>query len=593
MDSSSQGEYTIASCANEIKLWHVPTSQEIKSFAPHKSGSTINCVRWNHNNQVLVSCADDGDVILSHQTGRCLGHLPTGTATSSLPPAVNTLAFSSGSRYLCSGGASEVVDVWDLKKKEKTRTFAGHNGSITALVFGKSDARVASASDSGSIIVHSVVTGTAVCNIGNQQGFAVRDVKYSPHRSALLASSGDDKCVSLWDTNTSTLIKDFPRVHHESVRKVGFSPVSNSLLASVSLDKRIVFYDLNHKRTVKQMLTDYSLTCFDFHSDGVTLAVGSDKGHILSYDLRKSDQPCSKLTNAHSSAVMCLHFMRPLSKGRRQSVDGAAAAPAPQASSSLFTPVKSASSSDPISSSSASSSSSAAAAAAAGFTPHASLPGSDLPLPPPVTGRESLPMSFSTPIPRRSSVGPDPASAGSTHTATLTPVTPAAGTPATAPYTAYTAEGQRATGGPHSSFASATPADPASSSANTPRSFTTPSTSTPGEAFNVRLATATMSAGGAARREGHRVHQEDGAAAAAVINISADMIRGVVRDEVGSVRAGFKEDINNLHLELIRQFHLQQLELRGMLESFSDKYEGLVDEVKTLRKEYEQLRHTY
>lgn len=48
----------------------------------------------------------------------------------------------------------------DLKKKEKTRSFQGHRAAVTSVVFGKSDARVASASVCGDILVHSVVTGT-------------------------------------------------------------------------------------------------------------------------------------------------------------------------------------------------------------------------------------------------------------------------------------------------------------------------------------------------------------------------------------------------------------------------------------------------
>lgn len=42
-------------------------------------------------------------------------------ATESSP--VLCLAFSSGSRYLCSGGADHFIRVWDLKHKKLIRTF--------------------------------------------------------------------------------------------------------------------------------------------------------------------------------------------------------------------------------------------------------------------------------------------------------------------------------------------------------------------------------------------------------------------------------------------------------------------------------------
>lgn len=37
--------------------------------------------------------------------------------------AIASLCFSSGSRYLCTGGADRIVKVWDLKNKSLIRRF--------------------------------------------------------------------------------------------------------------------------------------------------------------------------------------------------------------------------------------------------------------------------------------------------------------------------------------------------------------------------------------------------------------------------------------------------------------------------------------
>lgn len=292
------GEYTLLSCANDIRIWDLQKQSALVEFSPHKS--TVNCARWNHNNQVLVSGGDDGEVVLSHQSGRSLGRLPT-DVTKSEP--VRALAFSSGSRYLCSGGASQVVDVWDLKKKEKTRSFAGHTAGITSVIFGRGDSKVASASESGTVLIHSVLSGTLNATLQVQS--PIRSVDYSPTELHLLSSGDDGGNVDLWDTNAQALVKSWA-VHEDVISQVAFSP--SSLLCSVGLDKRLLFVDIATQKVAKQVICDYALTCVDF-MDGVTLAVGTVGSHILCYDLRKTDAPVSKITDAHAAPVIsCIQF---------------------------------------------------------------------------------------------------------------------------------------------------------------------------------------------------------------------------------------------------------------------------------------------
>ena len=110
--------FQFASCADDIKIWD--TSNDIAdplSFSPHQSA--VNCLRWNHNNLVLVSGGQDGFIALTHITdGRRLGTLPAKNSKPSAP--VSSIEFSSGSRYLCCAEGRNAV-VWDLKRKEKSQ----------------------------------------------------------------------------------------------------------------------------------------------------------------------------------------------------------------------------------------------------------------------------------------------------------------------------------------------------------------------------------------------------------------------------------------------------------------------------------------
>jgi len=79
------------------------------------------------------------------------------------------------------------------------------------------------------------------------------------------------------------------------------------LLVSVGLDANIVFYDVVSNKVVKSMASADPLTSVDLLVDGSTLLVGSSRGRVLVYDIRKTSQPVSS-SIAHQSAVNRLQF---------------------------------------------------------------------------------------------------------------------------------------------------------------------------------------------------------------------------------------------------------------------------------------------
>lgn len=72
-----------------------------------------------------------------------------------------------------------------------------------------------------------------------------------------------------------------------------------------------------------------------------------------------------------------------------------------------------------------------------------------------------------------------------------------------------------------------------------------------------------------------------------------DLIKEAVEEGMAEFREAQREDMQNLHLELLRQFHTQQTEMRELLEGFTKKYEAVVGEVKQLRDDYERMKHIY
>jgi hypothetical protein len=93
-----------AACGRAVPA--VEQQPPVRTWQPHRAQTPVNKIRWNHSCQVVVSGADDGTIAMTHHTGAVLGTLPTPDDVVTEPEHVRALSFSSGSRYLCSGGSS-------------------------------------------------------------------------------------------------------------------------------------------------------------------------------------------------------------------------------------------------------------------------------------------------------------------------------------------------------------------------------------------------------------------------------------------------------------------------------------------------------
>ena len=69
------------------------------------------------------------DVAVMQASGVLLHRLPAPSVPRSQLP-VNSVCFGSAARYLCSGGAQQLVHVWDLKQRQIVQSFKGHTSTV-------------------------------------------------------------------------------------------------------------------------------------------------------------------------------------------------------------------------------------------------------------------------------------------------------------------------------------------------------------------------------------------------------------------------------------------------------------------------------
>jgi len=501
--------------------------------------------------QVLISGAADGNIALSHVSGSVLGTLAA--PKSDTVDEITAVCLSSGSRYLCSGGTARRARVWDLKEKEMIKEFKSHTDTITCVQFNHSDVHVASGSLSGDVLIHSLLSAQTVATLRGTDAQPIRGLQYSPHHKTRLATVGDYGRVVVWETSERSVVAEFDS-HHSAARGVAFSPINKLLLASAGVDKQLLFYDINDKKVIKSIDCEAPLTGVTFYEDGVTVAAGTTTGQLLVYDLRKGSLPIAKFEAHPGVEIAGVAFQRAKGSGKTSSrKTGEAGASA--------TPSK---------------------------TPAAKAT-------PAVSEAKPTPLAPVAPLstPKQAWAEPE---ASASKPAALEPEPSAQDEPS-------------------QSRAAETPQPERRVAETPPRQTPNPLYGRDGEPSPVVVARGKLgglpapqfasddSASAMPRGRVPDVKIPDAA------QVFQDMYaRGPLEGDVGTVewqskfvkqaledcfegmRMQVHGDMQNMHLELVRQFQIQQTEIQAQLQGYAHKQHALVEEVEDLRAENRRLR---
>ena len=251
----------------------------------------VRAIQWSPTNGALACGGSDGRAHLLKPTGELLGRIPGGDDDDDAFP-VTALAFSKGSRYLATAGESTDVVIWDLKRKSKLKTLAGHLDAVDAVVYSPGDQHVASGGRSGAVILHSPVSGLAVGEMTPDvpEPAPVSSLHYNPHRRQMLASAANDGVVRLWDTGirrlgSSHVVGDVAA----ACRHARFSPADPGLLAAASADGRVYLIDANAPKSsamVGSIALGAEATSVAWRGDGGALAAGAGDGRVVWIDPR-------------------------------------------------------------------------------------------------------------------------------------------------------------------------------------------------------------------------------------------------------------------------------------------------------------------
>lgn len=73
-------------------------------------------------------------------------------------------------------------------------------------------------------------------------------------------------------------------------------------------------------------------------------------------------------------------------------------------------------------------------------------------------------------------------------------------------------------------------------------------------------------------------------------SFTLQLFQRTLEENLDSFQKSIHEDLRNLHIEILRQFHMQQTEFSGVVSSILENQAELMKEIKSLRKENQELR---
>ncbi|KAF2193890.1 WD40 repeat-like protein [Zopfia rhizophila CBS 207.26] len=156
--------------------------------------------------------------------------------------SVRSVAFSHDSARLASASDDGTVKIWDASSGECVQTLKGHSRSVRSVAFSYDSARLASASDDGTVKIWDASSGECVQTLKGHN-LSVLSVAFS-YDSARLASASADSTVKIWDASSGERVQTL-KGHGGRVYSVAFSHDS-ARLASASHDGTVKIWDASN-----------------------------------------------------------------------------------------------------------------------------------------------------------------------------------------------------------------------------------------------------------------------------------------------------------------------------------------------------------
>lgn len=263
-------------------------------------------VSWGSSTEKLVSCSQDGKLILwdALNAGRKLQMVPLRTAwvmTCALDLAEHKTTAVGGLDDMCTvyglGGQGISTPICELE---------GHEGYVSCCRYTDGANTLASSSGDSTCGVWDVTAQRRTHTLQGHMG-DVMCVSPAPNDPLKLASGGCDSSARVWDLRTGTATHTF--VGHESdVNAVQFAADGTTVVTG-SDDSTCRVFDLRRVGQLNSFLSDKfigSVTSVTLSRSGRLLFAGQDNNQISAYDVLVTEGAPVYSLRSHTGRVSCV-----------------------------------------------------------------------------------------------------------------------------------------------------------------------------------------------------------------------------------------------------------------------------------------------
>lgn len=203
---------------------------------------------------------------------------------------ITSIHFSKDSKNIAYAAKNGFYKIYNIPNSDFVYKGKLSNDYVSSIQFNNESSKITIGTNKGNIYSYPSPAFQSI-NFKIQLNVSITYLKYSPLLPDTIGISTEDGSVKILDLISGELKCNLTGYHLGAVTSLAFSPVSKVFFGSCGLDGKIYFFDINETKLIKTLNINTPLTSLAFNNEGNQIICGDTKGMVYIYDLRNSDKP--------------------------------------------------------------------------------------------------------------------------------------------------------------------------------------------------------------------------------------------------------------------------------------------------------------